>query len=212
MRSPKLRQPFRMPFRMPCRMMVRSGAIAVLLVTITASLPHSIHTAEVPTANRSSRLVPPLLRAPALLFQPSVQAQPQRVRRPDPEAIAAQIYQQLPELPLENQYLNESGEAAIENTLLTRLIQYHLYIQKRPTNFRLDWKLTLADYLGAFARMREADYPNYGLRQNPMAGDVTAVESLDAQTRDRLVNALYQAFTVADRPPTDRPPEDFTNP
>ena len=178
-----------------------SAAIACLLLLVATSLSQPIRRGEVSTASHSaSRLKSVRLPAHAFLSQQVAHAQPQRIRRPNPEAIATRIYQQLPDIPLENQYLNESGEVAASNTLLTRLIQYHLYTQDRPTNFRLDWKLTLADYLGAFDRMREAKYPHYGLRQNPMLGDIAAIEGLDAQTRDRLVNMLYQAFTVPTSP------------
>ena len=182
------------------RRFVLSSAIAALLLTGTASLIHPSHTAE------TTHAWSPLFRVYTPLVVVPVHAQPQRIRRPDPEAIAVQIYQQLPELPLENQYLGESGETAVNNTLVARLIRYHLYVQDRPTNFRLDWKLTIADYLGAFERIDEAQYPSQGLQQNPMAADITAIESLDVQLRDRLVNSLYQAFTVPASQSTSPPP------
>lgn len=113
----------------------------------------------------------------------------------NPAAISTQVYTQIPELPLENQYISsETGEVATENTLVSRMIRYHLYIKNRPTTLRLDWKLTMADFLGAFERMSPADYPDYGLRENPMAGDILAVENLSWGVRDRLTNLLYEAF------------------
>ncbi len=126
-----------------------------------------------------------------------VQAQ-NTVRRISPNAIAVQVYEQLPELPLENQYVSsETGSVDVENTLVSRIIRYHLYIKERPTNLRFDWKLTMADYLGAFEPITSEDYPDYGLRENPMAGDVLAVESLSAGVRDRLLNLLYESFAPA---------------
>ena len=127
------------------------------------------------------------------------QAQPAPLRRINPAMTAAQVYEQLPDLPLENQYISsDTGESAAENTLASRIIRYHIYIKERPTNFRLDWKLTLADYLGAFERISADRYPDYGLRENPLTGDRTVIQALSREQRDRLVNALYEVFTSAD--------------
>ena len=110
-------------------------------------------------------------------------------------AIAMQIYEQLPELPLENQYLSsETGSIDTENTLVSRIIRYHLYIKDRPTNLRFDWKLTMADYLGAFEPIKPENYADYGLRENPVAADILAVENLSWAVRDRLLNLLYESF------------------
>ena len=71
-------------------------------------------------------------------------------RVPIDNATAQQIYAQLPDLPLENQYIDqETGDRDEANTLVRRLIVYHLLVKGRPPFYRLDWKLTLADYLGA---------------------------------------------------------------
>lgn len=127
----------------------------------------------------------------------NAQAQPAPLRRVNPTAIATQIYIQLPDLPLENQYIsNETGSPAADNTLVSRFVRYHVYTKERLTNLRFEWKLTLADYLGAFESISAADYPDYGLRQNPVEGDVTAVRGLSRELRDRLVNRLYEAFTA----------------
>ena len=126
----------------------------------------------------------------------TAQAQPVPLRRIAPAEIAAQVQAQLPDLPLENQYISRDGTAAEDDTLVSRIIRYHIYTKDRPTHFRLDWKLTIADYLGAFERILARDYPDYELRENPMAGDIAAVRSLSRQQRDHLVNTLYEAFTA----------------
>ena len=116
----------------------------------------------------------------------------------NPAAISRQIYTQIPELPLESHYLgSETGEVDGENTLVSRIIRYHLYIKNRPTTLRLDWKLTMADFLGAFEQISPDDYPNYGLQENPMASDILAVENLSWGVRDRLTNLLYEAFVTS---------------
>lgn len=137
---------------------------------------------------------------------PSATAQPTPIRRINPAAISAYLYEQLPNFPLENQYVSsDTGAPATENTLISRLIRYHIYIKNRPTVFRLDWKLTLADYLGAYERIRPNSYVDYGLRENPYAGDIAVMESLSVEQRNTLVNALYEAFTTADEPSTNAP-------
>jgi hypothetical protein len=128
-----------------------------------------------------------------------------------------QIYQQLPDFPRENQYISrESGKMAESNTLIGRLIRYHVYIKSRPVNFRLDWKLTLADYLGANERMPAATYPGADtLRTNPLPGDIAAIRSLDRQQRDALVQALVDVFAPkndAAPPPVSPSPQPATPP
>jgi hypothetical protein len=126
-----------------------------------------------------------------------------------------QVYQQLPDLPLENQYINkETGDVSSNNTLVSRLIRYHIYIKGRPTNYRLDWKLTLADYLGMNERIDEDTYPSgTALRTNPMQGDVVAIQSLTRVQRDALVNALVGLLNPkATDPATTAPPVVNPNP
>lgn len=138
-------------------------------------------------------------------WQRSAIAQPTPIRRIDPETLAQQIYQQLPELPLENQYINSDGEPAVENTLASRLIRYHVYIKNRPTVFRFDWKLTLADYLGAFESISPESYPDYDLQESPLQNDIVAIDSLSSAQRIHLVNALYETFTASSADDLDSP-------
>lgn len=125
--------------------------------------------------------------------QASAEAIAQRVK---PGDVWQQVYQQLPDLPLENQYVNkESGQVDPDNTLVARLIRYHVYVKGRPTEYRLDWKLTLADYLGANELIQEAVYPGYDtLRQNPIEGDRAVIGRLNRKQRDALVQTLVSVF------------------
>lgn len=110
---------------------------------------------------------------------------------------AKQLYQRLPDFPLENRYVSKTtGKIAADNTLARRLIQYHSYIKGRSPLSRLDWKLTLADYLGANETLIDSTYPGHNLlRSNPMKGDVTAINRLNRSQRDVLVQALVDVFT-----------------
>ena len=128
----------------------------------------------------------------------TAQAQPAQLRRVNPSAIATLVYEQLPTLPIENQYISsKTGKVAADNTLVSRIIRYHLYSKERPTNLRLDWKLTMADYLGAFDRISANNYASFGLQENPAEADVAIVQGLSPEDRNLLVNALYTSFTTA---------------
>lgn len=104
------------------------------------------------------------------------------------------IYQRLPDLPLENQYVNvRTGVVDPTSTLADRLVRYHVYTKGRITQYRLDWKLTLADYLGANERMDAERYPFANrLTVNPMAGDREVIVGLNRRDRDQLVQVLVE--------------------
>lgn len=107
-----------------------------------------------------------------------------------------QVYEQLPDFPKENQYVrNETGEVNPESTLASRLIRYHLYVKRRLPNYRFDWKLTLADYLGANESINESEYPGSNtLTENPMAGDRAVIEKLTRQQREDLIEVLVSIY------------------
>lgn len=112
-----------------------------------------------------------------------------------PEMVSREVYQQIPDFPLENNYINiETKEVATENTLITRIVRYHQYTKSRPTIYRLDWKLTLADYLGKNEIMDEARYPHTTLTENPLERDRKIIQSLTRQQRDKLVNVLVSIY------------------
>lgn len=105
------------------------------------------------------------------------------------------VYQNIPGLPLENKYVNRDGQVDADNTLVDRLIRYHVYVKGRSQNYRLDWKLTLADYLGANEVMQEKAYPGAdSLSQNPLNGDRAAIARLNRKQRDALVQSLVNIF------------------
>lgn len=126
-----------------------------------------------------------------------------------PTEVWPQIYEQLPDLPLENHYVSkETGEVEADNTLVGRLVRYHFYVKGRPPNFRFDWKLTLADYLGANELLQEPVYPGYeSLKENPMVGDRQAIQSLTREERNALVDVLVKIFSENNtEAPTSTPP------
>jgi len=101
------------------------------------------------------------------------------------------LYDRLPFLPLENEYVDEDGQSVPESTLLTRMLQYHTGVKQRQPFFRLDWKLTLADYLGVNETIQADTYPNSRtFRENPMDGDVAAVRQLSREQRAQLVDTV----------------------
>ncbi|MBN3874347.1 hypothetical protein [Nostoc sp. JL33] len=126
-------------------------------------------------------------------------------QRITPSDVWQQVYQQLPDLPRENKYISkENGKVAENNTLINRLIRYHIYTKGRAPIYRLDWKLTLADYLGANEIMYDTSYPgNDSLRENPIEGDRKAITRLTRSQRDALVEVLVNIFnpTSQNTPP-----------
>jgi hypothetical protein len=135
-------------------------------------------------------------------------------RRVRPQEVWPFVYQELPDLPLENDYISqETGEVDAENTLVSRLIRYHLYVKGRPPNYRFDWKLTLADYLGANDFLQSSVYPGHDdLTENPMEGDREAIQSLTRSQRETLINRLVEIFDGNPAPPSIPQVQEKNNP
>jgi hypothetical protein len=121
---------------------------------------------------------------------------PAIAQRISPSDVWQIVYQQLPDLPKENQYISkETKKVAENNTLASRMIRYHIYVKQRSPLYRLDWKLTLADYLNVNEPMYEPSYPgNDTLQQNPLEGDRTAIAKLTRKQRNNLVQVLVNIF------------------
>lgn len=122
--------------------------------------------------------------------------QPATAQLSVPQDAWQRVYERLPNLPLENQYVSkQTGKIDENNTLIGRFMRYHIFVKRRPPTYRLDWKLTLADYLGANNYLVESQYPSADtLRENPMESDRKAMEKLTRAERDALVNVLVSLF------------------
>ncbi len=116
------------------------------------------------------------------------------------------VYQQLPELPQANQYIGrDTNQVDPNNTFVSRLIRYHFYTKNRPVALRLDWKQTIADYLGANEDIDPERYPTQKrLQTNPLEGDRTIVQKLTRTQRDRLIQVLVT--TLGPSAPAATPP------
>ncbi len=106
------------------------------------------------------------------------------------------VYQLLPTLPQENYYISrDTNDVATDNTLVGRIVQYHMNVQQRSPFFRLDWKLTLADYLRVNEGINTSSYPGANtLEENPLEGDRQAIAALSRAQRDELVEVLVILF------------------
>ncbi|MEO1124872.1 MAG: hypothetical protein AAFX95_12390 [Cyanobacteria bacterium J06639_16] len=124
----------------------------------------------------------------------AVWAQASLSRRLQRGEVSEAVYQRLPNLPMENQYVNvDTGDPEPGNTLATRLVRYHLYTKGRITQYRLDWKLTLADYLGANEPMDAERYPLANrVTVNPLEGDRQVITGLSRRDRDQLIQVLIE--------------------
>ncbi len=135
----------------------------------------------------------------------------QAIRRIQVADIGSQIYEQLPNLPSENRYISqETGEVAENDTFVGRFIRYHLYIKGRSPLSRFDWKLTVADYLGANEVMFENRYPSgNALNTNPMVSDRQAMNNLTRAERNALVNTIVRLLNP--NLPVNSSPQPTTN-
>jgi hypothetical protein len=116
-----------------------------------------------------------------------------------PETVAQQIYQVMPDLPKENNYIRrDTGKIDPNNTLISRFLRYHQDTKKRFTLIRFDWQLTLGDYLGVNEKISEENYPGQAtLTVNPMAADIKAMNSLNRRQRQQLVTLLVEIYNPA---------------
>ncbi|EAZ89525.1 hypothetical protein [Crocosphaera chwakensis] len=123
-----------------------------------------------------------------------------------PEEAAAIIYQELPYLPQENQYRSaETGEIDSEHTLMSRFIRYHKDFQRRSPQYSLDWKVTLADYLGVNRSIRESNYPGSTLQTNPLTQDIEVIRQLSRRQRQQLVDLLVKIYNPQSQATTNKP-------
>lgn len=114
-----------------------------------------------------------------------------------PTEVAQFVYRRVPTLAVENQYVrSENNRQAVESTLVSRLVQYHRSVKGRSPLYRLDWKITLADYLGINEVIQPETYPGYAfLKKNPLEGDIAVIQKLSAVQRQALVQSLVDAST-----------------
>lgn len=141
-------------------------------------------------------------------------AQPAVAQRLNAKLAADAVYSQLPELPQENQYVRRKGNKPAPNsTLVSRLIRYHTQVKGRSPQYRFDWKITLADYLGLYENLREEEYPGKSyLKTNPMESDRKLIRQFTRQQRlalTQVLSDLYasQAPQQAAPPPEKQQPE-----
>jgi hypothetical protein len=128
-----------------------------------------------------------------------------------PEEVAKIVYEQIQDLPQENQYISqETNKNAADNTLIDRIVRYHLYVKDRPPNFRLDWQLTFADYLGANETISLENYPgNSTLKSNPLENDRAVISKLTRSQRNQLIDTLvsiYNPQAPSSQEPVNSPP------
>jgi hypothetical protein len=125
-----------------------------------------------------------------------------------PPDVAQFVYKRVPTLAQENQYIrSENNKQAVESTLVSRMVQYHNSTKGRSPNYRLDWKITLADYLGLNEVIQPETYPGYAfLKKNPLESDRTVLQKLNASQRNALVQSLVDAFTGSRATKSSTPP------
>ena len=205
MPKPKFFNRFKPPIAIYLLLGLMIGSASPWILSLTGSgsaVAHLPYTLTVP------QLVPPPKISPdrvqTLAAAPGDLPPPRRSTRP--QDVWQEVYQKLPNLPRENQYVNrDTGKADPNNTLVSRLMRYHIYTKGRPAAYRLDWKLTIADYLGANEPIESTTYPSAAsLQKNPLEPDMAVIAQLDRNQRNALVQALVDIFTPSAQP-TPRP-------
>ncbi len=131
-----------------------------------------------------------------------------------PEDAARMVYEKLPDIPLENQYVRkDSGQVDPDHTLISRVIRYHRDVQRRAMQYRFDWKLTLADYLGINQPVREERYPGSDtLTQNPWERDLKIINQFNRRQRLALVDLLADIYGAENPIPPARSPQTLPSP
>jgi hypothetical protein len=135
-----------------------------------------------------------------------------------PEFVAAQFYERLPDFPKENQYLRKGKKtAAADNTLVSRLFSYHTVNQSRSPQYRLDWKITLADYLGINEYIiNPKNYPGAAfLKTNPFEQDQAILQSLSREERNQVIDTVVSIINSeigAERPQSTPPNQSEPSP
>ena len=121
-------------------------------------------------------------------------AQAQTFSKPEQQALL--VYEAIPNFPKENQYRHSRKRKVVEdNTLISRLIRYHVYNKGRSAKYRLDWKITLADYLGINDYMSEREYPGAKfLKTSPMETDLAKIQELTPAERNQLIQAIVDVY------------------
>lgn len=171
-------------------------ALSFLLITLSVAIFTLLSSILESGQLSVSALEPSILRANQSVSEVRISQEPQPpLRVQDAWKL---VYEKLPDFPIANNYISkETGKVDPNNTLVGRLIRYHMFVKGRPPNYRFDWKLSLADYLGVTPDyLVESVYPgNDVLRSNPIEGDRAAIQGLNRNQRDALVQALVDVFT-----------------
>jgi hypothetical protein len=126
----------------------------------------------------------------------SFRVQPVNAQTLRPEEAAGIVYEKLSYLPRENQYIRKDTERIDPvQTLISRFIRYHRDLKRREPSISLDWKITLADYLGVNESMKKDRYPGSStLQSNPLTPDVEAIRELNRYQRQELVDLLVSIY------------------
>jgi|GEM_PF-376810 len=177
-----------------------------LLVILSGVLPHAVPQSPLavhPDTPSSTTLRAFLEQHPIVAKFPSLGSLPASAQSVNVGDLVPLVYETLPYIPLENDYRDLEGNPAPQSTLLSRFVRYHTFVQQRSPLFRLDWKLTLADYLGQNETMFRDSYPNHNtLEENPFERDVEAIRTLTRAQREELVNTLVDLLNPLGSQPT----------
>ncbi len=110
---------------------------------------------------------------------------------PTPLEASTALYQAVPDFPKGTR----PEESQADQSLIRRLITYHLYIKNRSPYSRFDWKLTLADYLGYNEIVAMESYPGRdALGITIFINDQRLINKLSPGQRETLILNLLKIY------------------
>lgn len=104
------------------------------------------------------------------------------------EQIAQKVYARLASFP------KAEIPGKPESTLVRRILLYHISVRGRPETSRLDWKLTLSDYLGYNMGIDPTSYPDFSAELDTLNKDKALIDALSRREREALIDALIQSL------------------
>lgn len=183
------------------------GIVGALLISAQAHPDPGLASTGLATTCLTSEQCPSAERLIA-------QASSDSSRRYSITEVGNYLYELLPDFPRENEYTSsETGQPAVNNTLASRMVNYHTLVKGRAPIYRLDWKLTLADYLGVNERLNLETYPGATtLTENPARSDIEIIQSFNRAEREEIVSAFVEIFNQSDSIPDQAEPSETDSP
>ncbi|MGG6293541.1 hypothetical protein ACQ4M4_03870 [Leptolyngbya sp. AN02str] len=129
------------------------------------------------------------------------------------DEVTTLVYEQFPEL-LEAPNEQQATDQNLRATFIYRMVRYHILRARSPIH-RLDWKLTLADYLGINETILPEYYDRIGnYTVEDLEQDQAAIAALSRPQREALITTLVTIYnpTTSEQLSSPRPAAPTSDP